>query len=457
MTFRPPRFRLLPDTLVGRTVLVLLGGLLLSQMAALALYSINRSNLALRMGGRQTGEQAAAAVQLVESNPAADRGRLVHAIDMPGLRVGWGTAPIARGEQVVPEFAENIRTEVARRLHGHDVRVAVVLPGSRPPESLPAKGSGLLRGLFDHALHPLVLLSVHLDDNSWLNFVAPQRPHETLWHLHFFLPLGIGLAAVIFASLLAVSWATRPLAVLAAAAQRLGRDVTAPPVAEKGTREVRAAAHAFNEMQASLRRFVEDRTQMIAAISHDLRTPITRLKLRAEFVEDEDQRCRMLADLDEMEVMISSTLAFARDDAETEARGPVDLAAMLAELSGDMGMVYRGPSSLVVQGGAVSLKRAFANLVGNALKYGGGGTVTLRRGGDGVIATIEDGGPGIPAPEMERVFAPFYRVERSRNRDFGGTGLGLAVARTAVRAHGGDIALANRPEGGLRVTVTLPL
>jgi len=260
-----------------------------------------------------------------------------------------------------------------------------------------------------------------------------------------------------FLSVLAVRYAARPLGLLAAAAQRLGRDMTAPPMPEDGPREVRAAAHAFNEMQTSLRRFVEDRTQMIAAISHDLRTPITRLKLRAEFVDDDEQRGKMLADLDEMEAMIHATLAFARDDAAIEPHAPVDVAAMLAGLAEDFGATYSGPKGLMVHAGPIALKRAFANLLENAQAYAGGANVVLARDSAGIVVTIDDDGPGIPEAELERVFAPFYRVEGSRNRETGGTGLGLAVARSALRAHGGDIQLANRSGGGLRVTVTLPV
>jgi signal transduction histidine kinase len=299
-------------------------------------------------------------------------------------------------------------------------------------------------------------VAVHLNDGSWLNFVAEVPSEETLWRPRFFGPLSAGLLVVMALSVLAVRRATKPLALLAAAAQRLGRDVTTPPVPIAGPREVRAAAAAFNEMQTRLRRFIEDRTQMIAAISHDLRTPITRLKLRAEFVDDDEQRIKMLSDLDEMEAMIASTLAFARDDAARELRQPLDLAQLLESLCGEFDARFQGPSCLTITAGVSGLKRAFANLLENARKYGGGAEVTLTSEGGLVSVLIEDNGPGIPDIEMERVFAPFYRVESSRNRDTGGTGLGLAVARSAVRAHGGDITLANRSEGGLCVTVILP-
>jgi signal transduction histidine kinase len=307
-----------------------------------------------------------------------------------------------------------------------------------------------------HGHPPMARVAVHLEDGSWLNFVAEIPPEEPLWRPRFFGPLTIGWLAIMLLSVLAVRRAAKPLALLAAAAQRLGRDVTAPPVPITGPREVRAAASAFNEMQTRLRRFVEDRTQMIAAISHDLRTPITRLKLRAEFVDDDEQRIKMLSDLDEMEAMIASTLAFARDDAAREVRRPLDLALLLEVLCDEFDARYQGPANLTINAGVSGLKRAFANLLENARKYGGGAEVALRAEDEQIVVTIMDNGPGIPEAEMDRVFAPFYRLETSRNRDTGGTGLGLSVARSAIRAHGGDIALTNRSEGGLCVTVVVP-
>lgn len=273
--------------------------------------------------------------------------------------------------------------------------------------------------------------------------------------------MALWLLMVAAAALLAVRRAARPFGTFAAAAERLGVDVAAPPLAEDGPREVRRAAHAFNVMQARIRRFVEDRTQLLAAISHDLRTPITRLKLRAEFVEDDAERTRMLADLDEMERMIAATLAFARDDAAREERRQVDVAALVQGLVDDFAATgaaasYVGPDSLVMAARPMALKRAVANLLDNAVKYGGAARASLGREPGEVVLAIDDDGPGIPEADRERVFSPFVRIEASRCRDTGGTGLGLSVARAAIRAHGGDIALANRPDGGLRVTVALP-
>jgi signal transduction histidine kinase len=229
-------------------------------------------------------------------------------------------------------------------------------------------------------------------------------------------------------------------------------------------------------MAARIRRFVQDRTELLTAIGHDLRTPITRLKLRAEFMEDDEQRRKMLLDLDELEAMVSATLAFGRDAKSTEPVSALDLAELLRTILDEAGdawpeaaekLRYEGPAHLTVQARPLALKRALANLVANAVNYGGGALVRLTppapgtsQGGmsHGALSIeVEDDGPGIPPQELDRAFEPFHRGEPSRNRETGGVGLGLPIARNIFRAHGGDVTLANRPSGGLRATVTLPV
>ena len=234
-----------------------------------------------------------------------------------------------------------------------------------------------------------------------------------------------------------------------------------PPLGEAGPAEIRGAAKAFNQMQRRIRRFMDERMHMLAAASHDLRTPITRLRLRAELIEDAEQRAKTLKDLDEMEAVIASTIAYAREETTSEPRTPVDLARLLQEIRADLAeaghtVTVEGPARLIYEGRATALKRALANLIGNAVIYGGTAAVRLSEADGRITITIEDSGPGIPEDEREQVFAPFYRLERSRSRETGGAGLGLSVARTVIRGHGGEVTLANRPEGGLRQEVVLP-
>ncbi|MGF1639326.1 MAG: sensor histidine kinase, partial [Rhodospirillales bacterium] len=303
--------------------------------------------------------------------------------------------------------------------------------------------------------------SLRLGDGTWLNFGIPLPPLPPVWETRIFALILATTLIALAISVWAVRRASAPLSLLAAAAERLGLDMNAPPLTETGPREVRQAAHAFNTMQRRLQRFVGDRTQMLAAISHDLRTPITRLKLRAELVDDPEQQRKMRADLDEMEAMIAATLAFAREEFADEARTPLDLAVLLQTVCDeavDAGGVaaYAGPSRFAFDGRPTALRRAFANLIDNAIKYGGGAVVTLAAATATVTVTVDDHGPGLPEAERDRVFDPFYRVEPSRSRETGGVGLGLAVVRSVVRGHGGEVGLANRPEGGLRATVVMP-
>ncbi len=342
-------------------------------------------------------------------------------------------------------------------------------PDGGPPEGMPPPGmngpdgfgdmppGGLMLPSPDELLPPLMWLTV----TTQLHPPAPWRsPGFATAFIVMMLLGGLMIA-------LAVRQLLVPVKTLAAAAELFGRDVVnAKPLPEEGPSEIVTAARAFNTMAARIRRFVEDRTFLLTAIGHDLRTPITRLKLRAEYMEDDEQRAKMLADLDEMEAMVAATLAFGKDITTTEPVTRLDLASLLRTIVDEVAdmdpdhagaLDYSGPHHMPVNARRLSLKRALSNLITNAMKYGDAARVTLHAPVKGVVRIdIDDDGPGIPAEEMERVFEPFRRLETSRNRETGGSGLGLAIARNIVRAHGGDIVLANRNEG-LRVTVTLPV
>jgi signal transduction histidine kinase len=197
-------------------------------------------------------------------------------------------------------------------------------------------------------------------------------------------------------------------------------------------------------------------------MSHDLRAPLARLRLRAEFVDDEEQQRRMFTDLDAMNAMIDGTLAFARDNAKQEPRRLVDLSSLVEDICEDAAdaggqVVYSGPRTLDVLCRPGMMRRAIANLIENAMKYGGHARVNLERAPDQIAITVEDDGPGIPIEEQEKVFAPFYRGTPARDPDKGGVGLGLSVARTIAREHGGDITIKNRPQGGLSARIELPI
>ena len=253
-----------------------------------------------------------------------------------------------------------------------------------------------------------------------------------------------------------------PIKELAAAVRGFGVNPHAPPIPESGPRELRQVVRTFNEMQAQIQKFVSYRTMMLAAISHDLRTPLTRMRLRGELIEDAEQQARLFRDVDEMQAMVDGALAFFRDDAVTEPTTTFDLANLLLTLTNDyadqrIGILYHGPVHEVYQGRPFALQRAFNNLVENAIKYGTPPEIKLEREPHALVVSVLDRGPGIPGKALADVFLPYYRVERSRNRNTGGVGLGLTVAQAIVHTHGGTIALTNRQVGGLEVLVTLPV
>lgn len=469
--------RWLPDSIAGWTVSAMVVGLLLSHLAALAVYSDNRLDALVSLGGSQAADRLATVAETVAKAPPEERGRLARSLIGPGLRLVLTREPLIAEDSDTP-LARAVR-ERLRRYLGAEVPIRVAVAGNEPPgpEARPFSwkrhhmemthdDDRAVRRRIYQTMHgaPLglsVRAAVGMDDGRWLNLAVPLEGSESLWRPRFVLAFVLLAVATGLLSVWAVRRATRPLGLFAAQARRLGTDVNAPPMDIDGPREVRAVAHAFNEMQARLRSYIDDRTRMIAAVSHDLRTPITRLRLRAEFVEDEQERTKMLADLAEMEAMIAATLAFARDEALVQPRAPVDLAALLSGVAADLraqgaDIRYDGPADATVEGDASALKRAFANLAENAVRYGRCARIALSAVVGEIRVTVDDDGPGIPEAELEKVFAPFYRLDPSRSRETGGVGLGLSVARAAVLAHGGRIWLANRPEGGLRATVVLP-
>jgi signal transduction histidine kinase len=323
-------------------------------------------------------------------------------------------------------------------------------------------GHGPMHGFGGFAPFRNLQVAIPLTDGHWLTFATALPTAGPTFSLQFLLSMGMMAAIILVVSVWAVRRVTTPLASMATAAERLGQDMNAPPLSETGTTETRQAARAFNEMQTRLRRLIENRTDLLAAISHDLRTPLTLLRLRAETVENAQERDKMLSTIAEMDSMIGATLQFARDDNANEPRCPTDLAALFLGVVEDMRDAGRDvrmqpTEPLVYECRPTALKRAVRNLLDNAVKYGKSGTVEIRRLSQAIEVNIDDDGPGVPQQELSRVLEPFYRLDDSRSRETGGAGLGLAIVRSIVQSHGGTLVLSNRRAGGLRVTITLPL
>jgi hypothetical protein len=442
--------RFWPRSLAARTAVVVLVGLIVVQGAGLVIHALDRIDIQRLAQAREIAVRVMSTYRTVMMTAPAQRETVLSELrHAPGMSAELAqNPPIADLPDALP---------FERRLLRVNLNVVPLLGVPRWRE---------LRILGGSDRH-LVIIGMHLPEGDWLNVSVPMEPLRP-WHSPTFLVAFVLMTAVAAGlTLWAVRRLTAPVRTLAAAAEALGRDVNAPPLPEDGPLEVATAAAAFNTMAARIRRFVEDRTELLTAIGHDLRTPITRLKLRAEFVEDDEQRGKMLADLEELEAMVSATLAFGRDARTTEPVTSLDLVELVRTVLDEAGdarpqaadrLAYEGPAHLTVRARPLALKRALTNLVSNAVIYGASARVRLVPSVDGMLVMeVEDDGPGIPPGELDRVFEPFHRVEPSRNRETGGVGLGLPIARNIFRAHGGDVTLSNRPMGGAKAMVTLPV
>ena len=305
------------------------------------------------------------------------------------------------------------------------------------------------------------IAAVQDPSGRWTQVRTPMEPFVTAWHWRIALWLLGCILVVAPAAWLFARRITAPIDRFAAAAEALGRDPRAPPMDLAGPAEIGKAASAFNDMQARIRRYVEDRTAMVGAISHDLRTPLARLRYKIDGAP-EPLKSQVLSDVDRMEAMIGSVLTFIRDASEPGRRERLDLRSIVecvtdeAGLTGEAADCEDGPP-VTVEGDALALQRMLTNLVDNAVKYGARAHIRLFDSGGDAVVEIRDQGPGLPPEELERVFTPFYRPNAARTLDDGGVGLGLAVARSIARAHGGEVELRNAPDGGLIAQARLPL
>ena len=273
--------------------------------------------------------------------------------------------------------------------------------------------------------------------------------------------LAMFLVSITALAYLVARMTTRPLKQLAQAAKDLGNDINHPPLSLAGASEIRQASAAFNAMQARIRQHIFQRTQMLAAITHDLQTPLTRMRLRLEKVSDQELQQRLVDDLSAMQEMVREGLDLARSMDTAETMQPLDLDSLLGSVccdATDAGQQVEvvGSANRALLGRPMALRRCLVNLIDNGVKYGKRVVVAVDNAAGAARIRIRDNGPGIAPGEQARVFEPFYRVESSRSRESGGTGLGLTIARNIAEQHGGSLTLANHPEGGLEVTLMLP-
>ncbi|MCU1751838.1 ATP-binding protein [Pseudomonas sp. 6D_7.1_Bac1] len=390
-------------------------------------------------------EKIASLSRVIEASQAPQRQHLAVAASDSTLDISWHASYEELNLPTTPDAISRTATPLAQRLFNTpERRVEAYQPSDWPDES----------GHY--------ALAMQLADGSWLMFSMPSRSWGLgLWQRNLLVIVLVLLSTGIVA-LIATRRLARPLEQFAQGARRFGVDFRAPPIEPVGPHEIRQAILAFNATQAQLQHFIKDRTQMLAAISHDLRTPLTRMRLRGEFIEDSEQQQRLFRDVDEMQAMINSGLEFFRDDARLEQATQFDLAELLQTLIDDyrdqsIYIAFSGPPRLVYFGRPLGLKRVITNLLDNAIKYASEPAIELRQDDEQVIVRVLDRGPGIPADSYEQVFAPFFRLEGSRNKSTGGVGLGLSAARAIVLEHGGTLTVRNRTVGGLEARVVLPV
>lgn len=452
------------DSLRGQLVLLIVAALAVAQTISLWLF-VDERGLAVRAAlGFEAAGRAANVALLLEEAPETLQQAILRAADSPLVRFDLSGIPAV--EQGTHADGGAVEARVRGLLGGandRDIRVELnEVDQDMPPMShLAPEMAEMHLAMMRGELSAIEMqLSIALTDGRWLNVGTRFERPPLQWPWISFVSFGITATIILVAACwFLLTRLTGPLLRVSRAADQLGRGEAVDPLPLIGPREVRGLTRAFNRMQARLTRFVTDRTRLLAALGHDLRSPLTAMRVRAEMVEEDETRESLIASVEEMQEMVDATLAFARGMASTEAYETVELGAYLKQLQTDMidGFTLDAADSFWVRLRPKSVRRGLRNIIENAQRYGGGADVAFRHDTDHVHVLVADSGPGIPEPELEQVFEPFFRLEKSRSRETGGTGLGLSIARTIIRAHGGEVTLANRAEGGLLVTVTLPL
>lgn len=461
-----PRFsiprRLYAQSLGGQLLAMLLLALAITQGLGLLLLTDERNRAVRAALGLETAGRAANVVLLLDDAPLDLRPSILRSADSPLVRFTVGPEPEAPHDSsdadVVLRQIRQILGEPER-----EVRADVHALAGDPfplPDGMPAAMRPMHEVMMAGRTDPIEMtLSIRLAGGEWLNVRTMFHRPDLQLSPQALLPLLLMVLAVVLVAWWTARRVIGPMRVLAIGADRLGRGLDADPLPITGPSEVRDTTRAFNQMKDRLTRFVNERTHMFAALSHDLRSPLTAMRLRIEMLDETDDSIRLKALVEEMQAMVEATLEFARGVAKVEPTVTVDLTSLLSDLVSDVGgdrasLAPTGPLFATVR--LRVLSRALRNLIDNAVRYGGTAEVVVTQEPGLVVITVADKGPGLPEDQLEAVFEPFVRLELSRNRDTGGDGLGLAITRTIIQAHGGTVHLRNRSGGGLEAIVRLP-
>lgn len=460
---------LMPSSLRGQMLVLLLGALITVQLITMALFFSER-RLAVRAAlGAEAAERTANVVGLVEAAPADLHPEILRSAGSPLMRFELSDAPRANNDGLAAAGA--IAGRVRRALGDdseRDIRTSVEpLSAAAFSAPLPQHNDLWMRRMHTRMhgndAEPMgLILSISLRDGGWLNAQTMFHRPPLQWAWPGVVSTVLMALAIILVVWFMVRRITGPMNALVDGADKFGRSGDTEPIPLAGPKEIRRLTDSFNRMQDRLTRYVRERVQMLAALSHDLRSPLTAMRLRLEMIEDTETRDRLEATVDEMQQMVEATLAFAKGIAVNEPEEPMDLRSLLQDLVEDIART--GADVRLGQGGPIkvtsrptALRRAIRNVIENSVKYGGMAHITAATVDGLARIVIEDAGPGIPEEDLEKVFEPFVRLEGSRSLETGGVGLGLATAQSIVHALGGEISLSNRDAGGLRVTIDLPV
>jgi signal transduction histidine kinase len=457
--------KLLPASLFGRTMLVLIAGLIVVQIGSVAIHLFDRGSSVYRLASLQIASHIAQTVRILNRLPPAEREKVVREVSSPQLRATLRREPVAvasgftEHDRYEAEFTEEVQRQIGARW---PIRVDI-----NPHPRLDGAPAGpfeqwMARHFYFLLPEPFaIVVQVVLQDGTVAVFDV-NVPQEPLRRFETLVPLLLLLMLACFAlSGFLVRMITSSLDRLAQAADAIGRDPANAPLADSGPSEIHRVIAAFNRMQERVRSYLVERSRLLTAISHDLKTPITRLRLRAEMLPDAEIRGKILRDLDEMQTMVGTTLEFFRTTGKDAQRQPLDVGALIESVCEDrresgQALSARGAALGPYRADPQALRRCLENLVENAVRYGGGADIEVIDSPQRLRIAVSDRGPGIPEAELERVFEPFYRLDASRNMDSGGTGLGLSIARDIARWHGGDVTLRNASGGGLIAELALP-
>ncbi len=463
-----------PQSLFGQLLAASVIAVLLAQAVALFLIAQEREHFILQGSVREWTRRIAESTLMLQSLTAEERSQAVSelAVQPPGRSphlmhppAGGGPGPPpGRGTlrlPILPGFETNLEVHLRAAL-GPEFAVHVGLTPEPPPPAVPVPvpfyEAHELAAHQDDALRYDV--TVRFPDGATVVYRVTRVAGGTPLPRNLLTNLILLVLILVVVLYLTARGITRPLSRLASAADSVGRDLRPAQLEERGARELRDAARAFNTMQDRLRRYLDSRSRVLAAMSHDLKTPLTRLRLQVEALDNPPMQERIGHELDEMEGMVHQALSLFRGLDDGEPPTPINVEALLEKVRAECALLggevtVSGHAQQPFTGKAQALKRCLTNLIVNAIKFGGRADVLLEDGAQLTIR-VRDPGPGIPLAELERVFEPFYRLESSRNRDSGGTGLGLSIARDIAQAHGGSLTLHNMPGGGLEARLVLP-